>query len=148
MDPLGKNYPRLSKENSMQHYSKAFDLDWVERWARRVNEDRVLPVIGRFFNVRFVIGIDETDFLCHVKEGRVERISEGLEPSDLGFEFALRAPSSAWSKFSQKTPPPMFNDIWAMAHPLHKQLTIEGNTIPFWQNMRALTWMLALMRET
>ena len=132
----------------MQNFGKkAFDLDWVERWARRVNEDRVLPVIGRFFNVRFVIGIDETDFLCHIHAGRIERISEGLEPSDLGFEFALRAPSSAWSKFSQKIPPPMFNDIWAMAHPLHKQLTIEGNTIPFWQNMRALTWMLALMRE-
>jgi hypothetical protein len=41
----------------------------------------------------------------------------------------------------------MFNDIWAMAHPLHKQLQIEGNQKPFWQNMRALTWMLALMRE-
>ena len=132
----------------MQNFGKkAFDLDWVERWARRVNEDRVLPVIGRFFTVRFVIGVDETDFLCDIHKGRIERISEGLEPSDLGFEFALRAPSSAWSKFSQKTPPPMFNDIWAMAHPLHKQLIIEGNTVPFWQNMRALTWMLALMRE-
>ncbi len=132
----------------MQNFGKkAFDLDWVERWARRVNEDRVLPVIGRFFTVRFVIGVDETDFLCDIHKGRIERISEGLEPSDFGFEFALRAPSSAWAKFSQKTPPPMFNDIWAMAHPLHKQLIIEGNTVPFWQNMRALTWMLALMRE-
>ena len=132
----------------MQNFGKkAFDLDWVERWARRVNEDRVLPVIGRFFTVRFVIGVDETDFLCDIHKGRIERISEGLEPSDLGFEFALRAPSSAWANFSQKTPPPLVNDIWAMARPLRKQLTIEGNTVPFWQNMRALTWMLALMRE-
>jgi hypothetical protein len=126
---------------------KSFNLEWVERWARRVNEDRVLPVIGRFFNARFVIGIDDTDFLCEVRRGRIETISEGLMPSDMGYEFALRAPSTAWSKFAQKTPPPMFNDIWAMAHPLHKQLVIEGNTLPFWQNMRALTWMLALMRE-
>lgn len=126
---------------------KAFNLDWVERWARRVNEDRVLPVIGRFFTGRFVLGIDDTDYLCEVRKGRIERISEGLVPSDMGYDFALRAPSSAWAKFSQKMPPPMFNDIWAMAHPLHKQLVIEGNTLPFWQNMRALTWMLALMRE-
>ena len=81
---------------------RVLDLDWVESWARRVNEDRVLPVIGRFFTVRFVLGIDETDFLCEVRWGKIERISEGLVPSDMGYEFALRAPSAAWMKFSQK----------------------------------------------
>ncbi|MCX7890423.1 MAG: hypothetical protein N2422_11975 [Rhodobacteraceae bacterium] len=132
----------------MSKYARGgLDLEWVERWARRVNEDRVLPRIGRFFNARFVLGIDDTDYLCEVRKGRIERIAEGLEPSDLGYEFALRAPASAWSKFSQKMPPPMFNDIWAMAHPLHRQLRIEGNQLTFWQNLRALTWMLALMRE-
>ncbi|SEM36272.1 hypothetical protein SAMN05443999_1238 [Roseovarius azorensis] len=125
----------------------AFDLEWIERWARRVNEDRVLPKLSRFFNARFVLGIDDTDFLLEVRRGKIEKISEGLEPSDMGYEFALRAPSSAWGKFSQKMPPPMFNDIWAMAHPLHKQLKIEGNTLTFWQNMRAMHWMLSLMRE-
>ena len=65
---------------------RVLDLDWVESWARRVNEDRVLPVIGRFFNVRFVLGIDDIDFLCEVKRGKIERISEGLVPSDLGYE--------------------------------------------------------------
>ena len=84
---------------------RVLDLDWVESWARRVNEDRVLPVIGRFFSVRFVLGIDDTDFLCEVRRGKIERISEGLVPSDMGYEFALRAPSAAWMKFSQKVPP-------------------------------------------
>lgn len=125
---------------------KTFDLEWIERWARRVNEDRRLPVIGRFFNGRFVLGVDETDYLIEVRGGKVQRIAEGLTPNDMGFDFGLRAPSSAWAKFSQAVPPPMFNDIWAMAHPLHKQLTIEGNTLPFWQNLRALTHMLSLMR--
>ncbi|MBL8580309.1 hypothetical protein ABMA32_03925 [Mesorhizobium sp. VNQ89] len=126
---------------------KSIDLEWIERWARRVNEDRVMPKLGRFFNARFVLGVDDVDYLLHMREGKVAKISEGLEPSDFGYEFALRAPSSAWSKFSQKTPPPMFNDIWAMAHPLHKQLRIEGNQLTFWQNMRAMHWMLSLMRE-
>jgi hypothetical protein len=126
---------------------KSFDLDWLERWARLVNEDRILPVVGRFFTARFVLGVDETDFLVEVHKGKVQRLSEGLVPNDLGFEFGLRAPSSAWAKFAQEIPPPMFNDIWAMAHPLHKQLIIEGNTLPFWQNLRALTRMLSLMRK-
>jgi len=125
---------------------KTIDLEWIERWARRVNEDRRLAVIGRFFNGRFVVGVDETDYLIEVRDGKVQRIAEGLTPNDMGYDFGLRAPSSAWAKFSQPVPPPMFNDIWAMAHPLHKQLTIEGNTLPFWQNLRALTHMLSLMR--
>ncbi|MCG8361391.1 MAG: hypothetical protein MI920_38030 [Kiloniellales bacterium] len=126
---------------------KSFDLEWIERWARRVNDDRILPVIGRFFSNRFVIAFDDTEYLFEVQKGKIVRISEGMASNDFGFEFALRASTSAWEKFSQPVPPPMFNDVWAMAHPLHKQLVIDGNQLPFWQNMRALTHMLALMRE-
>ena len=126
---------------------KSFDLEWIERWARTVNDDRILPVIGKFFTNRFVLGVDDTDFLVEVRNGKITRISEGLTPNDMGFDFALRAASSAWQKFSQPIPPPMFNDIWAMAHPLHRNLTIDGNQLPFWQNVRALTRMLSLMRE-
>lgn len=126
---------------------KTFDLEWIERWARNVNNDRRLPVIGRFFTARFLLGVDEAEYLIEVRNGKIQRIAEGLTANDFGYDFGLRAPSSAWSKFSQAIPPPMFNDIWAMAHPLHKQLVIEGNTLPFWQNLRALTHMLSLMRQ-
>ncbi len=126
---------------------KSFDLEWVERWARLVNEDRRLPVIGRFFTGRFVLGIDDTDFLIAVNQGKVQRIAESLAPNDFGFEFALRATSATWGKFAQQIPPPMFNDIWAMAHPLHRHLRIDGNAMPFWQNLQALTHMLSLMRK-
>jgi hypothetical protein len=126
---------------------KAFDLEWVERWARQVNEDRRLPVIGRFFSGRFVLGIDDTDYFIEVNKGKVQKIAEGLAPNDFGFEFALRASSVTWGKFAQQVPPPMFNDIWAMAHPLHRHLRIDGNAMTFWQNLRALTHMLSLMRK-
>jgi len=126
---------------------KAFDLEWVERWARQVNEDRRLPVIGRFFSGRFVLGIDDTDYLIEVSKGKVQKIAEGLAPNDFGFEFALRASSVTWGKFALEVPPPMFNDIWAMAHPLHRHLRIDGNAMTFWQNLRALTHMLSLMRK-
>jgi hypothetical protein len=133
----------------MSKYSnrKGLDLEWLERWARIVNNDRILPVTGRFFNGRFVLGIDEIEYLIVVAGGKIQRIAEGLSPSDMGYDFALKAPASAWSKFSQPIPPPMFNDIWAMAHPLHKQLTIEGNTLPFWQHLKTLSRMLILMRQ-
>ena len=76
---------------------KSFDLEWVERWARCVNDDRILPVIGRFFNNRFVLGVDETDFLIEMRAGKVVRISEGLTPNDISIDFALRGPSASWA---------------------------------------------------
>ena len=123
------------------------DLDWFESWARRVNDDKVLRVIGRFFDARFVIGIDDRDYLVVVREGRIQKVSEGLTTNMMGWQFALRAPAASWSRFVQPVPPPMYNDIWAMAHPLHGKLKIEGDTKPFWQNMRALFWSLDLMRK-
>jgi hypothetical protein len=139
----------VPEEDIMSRYAsrKSFDLEWIERWARQVNDDRILPVIGRFFTGKFVLGVDETEFLIEVRNGKIHRISEGLTPNDMGYDFGLKAPSSAWAKFAQEIPPPMFNDIWAMAHPLHRQLIVDGNTLPFWQNLRALTRMLSLMRQ-
>lgn len=124
-----------------------FDLDWVERWARRVNEDRVLPVFGRFFNARWLLAIDDSEYVIEMRDGKIARIKEGLAANDLGYDFGLRTTASAWGKFCQEIPPPMFNDIVAMAHPLHRNLVIEGNHLPYWQNLRALTHMLALMRQ-
>jgi hypothetical protein len=133
----------MARYASMNH----LDIEWIEKWARRVNEDRVLKVIGRFFTANFVIGIEEKDYLIVVREGRVQAVSDGLTTNMMGWQFALRAPASSWSKFAEPVPPPMYNDIWAMAHPLHGKLRIEGDTKVFWQNLRALFWMLALMRQ-
>ncbi len=133
----------MARYASMNH----LDIEWIEKWARRVNEDRVLKVIGRFFTANFVIGIEDKDYLIVVREGRVQAVSDGLTTNMMGWQFALRAPASSWSKFAEPVPPPMYNDIWAMAHPLHGKLRIEGDTKVFWQNLRALFWMLAIMRQ-
>ena len=77
-----------------------------------------------------MLGIDDNDYLIEVSKGKIQRIAEGLTANDFGFDFALRAPSDSWAKFSQPIPPPTFNDIWAMAHPLHSHMRIEGNTLP------------------
>jgi hypothetical protein len=124
------------------------DTDWIVNWARKVNEDRVMRVIGRFFTTNFVIGIDDRDFFIQVRNGKIELVADELSANQLGWQFALRAPASSWSKFVEPVPPPMYNDIWAMAHPLHGKLKIEGDTKIFWQNLRALSWMLAKMRPS
>ena len=47
----------------------------------------------------------------------------------------------------QPEPPPMYNDIIAMSHQLHGRLKIEGDVKQLWQNLRAFTWALDLMRS-
>src|SRR5690606_19368539 len=62
------------QEKTMSKYGsrKTIDMEWIERWARRVNEDRVMPRLGRFFDARFVLGVDDVDYLLHVRQGKVE----------------------------------------------------------------------------
>jgi len=43
----------------------------------REDEDRRLPVIGRFFTNRFVLGVDDTEYLIEVRNGKIQRIAEG-----------------------------------------------------------------------
>jgi hypothetical protein len=138
------------KTAGMTRYSTLtqLDTDWIVSWAKKVNEDKVLRVIGKFFTANFVIGIDDKDFYIKVRNGKIEMVADELNANMMGWQFALRAPASSWNKFVEPVPPPMYNDIWAMAHPLHGKLKIEGDTKVFWQNLRALTWMLAKMRPS
>lgn len=122
-----------------------FDDQWMSNWLKKVNEDKVFSLIGKYFTANFLIGIGENEYLLSLRNGKVEDFTDEIS-SVSQWQFALRAPSESWSKFSQPIPPPKFNDIWAMAHPLHGRLKIEGDTKIFWQNVRALTWMLDLMR--
>jgi hypothetical protein len=81
-----------------------------------------------------------------VRDGVVQRVTDSLS-IETPWSFALRAPKESWEKYTQKLPPPMYNDLWAMAHPLHGRLRMDGDVKVLWQNVRALTWMLERMRE-
>ncbi len=81
-----------------------FDTDWIVTWAKRVNEDRVLKVIGRFFTANFVIGVDDHDFYIQVRNGKIEMVADEPNANLMGWQFALRAPASSWSKFVEPVP--------------------------------------------
>lgn len=103
-------------------------------------------VIGRYFTADFLLGFGEQEYVVSVRDGRIERITDELGV-ETPWSFGLRAPEESWAKFAQRIPPPMYNDIWAMAHPLHGRLQMDGDSKVLWQNMRALMWMLERMRE-
>ncbi len=123
-----------------------FDSQWMNAWQDEVNNDPALAVFGKYFTANFLLGFGDKEYLVSVREGRIERITDNLS-ADTPWTFGLRGPRESWEKFIQQVPPPMYNDIWAMAHPLHGSLQIDGDVKVVWQNMRALMWMLADMRQ-
>lgn len=123
-----------------------FNSPWMNAWQDVVNADPTLKVIGRYFTADFLLGFDNQEYVVSVRNGFIQRITDSLS-IETPWSFALRAPRESWEKFTQKTPPPMYNDLWAMAHPLHGRLRMDGDVKVLWQNMRALTWMLDRMRE-
>ena len=123
-----------------------FDSQWMNAWQDEVNNDPALAVFGRYFTENFLLGFGDKEYLVSVREGRIERITDNLS-ADTPWTFGLRGPRESWEKFIQQVPPPMYNDIWAMAHPLHGSLSVDGDIKAVWQNMRALFWMLSDMRQ-
>ena len=123
-----------------------FDSQWMNAWQDEVNNDPALAVFGRYFTSDFLLVFGDKEYLVSVREGRIERITDNLS-ADTPWTFGLRGPRESWEKFIQQVPPPMYNDIWAMAHPLHGSLSVDGDVKAVWQNMRALFWMLSDMRQ-
>lgn len=123
-----------------------FDSEWMNAWQDEVNNDPALAVFGKYFTENFLLGFGDKEYLVSVREGRIERVTDNLS-ADTPWTFGLRGPRESWEKFVQQVPPPMYNDIWAMAHPLHGSLSVDGDVKAVWQNMRALFWMLSDMRQ-
>ncbi len=123
-----------------------FDSQWMNAWQDEVNNDPALAVFGKYFTANFLLGFGDKEYLVSVREGRIERITDNLS-ADTPWTFGLRGPRESWEKFIQQVPPPMYNDIWAMAHPLHGSVSVDGDIKAVWQNMRALFWMLSDMRQ-
>jgi hypothetical protein len=123
-----------------------FDSKWMNAWQDTVNRDPTMKIVGRYFTTNFLLGFGEQQYLVSMYQGSIERITDQLS-IETPWTFALRGPRESWELFIQRVPPPMYNDIWAMAHPLHGRLQMDGNVKVLWQNLRALTWMLDRMRE-
>ena len=113
-----------------------------------VNSTPIIPVIGKRFNPDFLLGFGDKEYVVSVREAQIVGLTDELRVStvDTPWTFALRAPAETWAKYIQDPPPPMYNDIWAMGHPLHGNLKMDGDLLPLWQNLRSLNHVLEAMR--
>lgn len=126
--------------------SDRFDRQWIDRWVETANADPTLGVIGKHFTARFLLEVGELAYVVSMRAGRIEFVATTEE---LGFEsawqFAIRGPRESWERFVLPKPPPRYTDVVFMG--FHGHVALEGDLLVFWQHVRALLWMLDLMRE-
>jgi hypothetical protein len=116
----------------------------IERLADLVNDDAWLVKRGRLLNITFAIGIDETDYLVRVIDGRIAEIEKGPHVMR-SWTFAIRADRATWETFWQAVPPPGFHDIFAL---LRKRLiAFEGDLQPMMAHLLYIKLLLAKPRE-
>ncbi len=120
-----------------------FDRAWMEAWRRLVNADEGLQVIGRYFTADLILGFGDTNYFVSVENGVINQIRDVADNAPRG-GLALRGPREVWEQFVQPVPSPRYNGIFPLV--FGKLLTMEGDEIVFWQNLRALTVMTHLMR--
>ncbi len=123
-----------------------FDMSWMKKWQDAVNNNGPMKWLGKHLSADFLLGFGENNFVVSFNNGKITDISDAIGPETC-YQLAIRGPHESWSKFCEPVPPPMYNDLWAMAHPLHGKVTFEGDQKILWQNLRAFAWALDRMRE-
>ena len=118
-----------------------FDNAWMNKWQKAVNGNGPMSWIGKHFTADFLFGFGESEYQVSFLKGKIDSFSDEMTPETC-YSLAIKGPEESWEKFCQEVPPPMYNDLWAMAHPLHGRVTLEGDQMLLWQNMRALMWAL------
>ncbi len=123
-----------------------FDMSWMKKWQDAVNNNGPMSWIGKHFTANLLFGFGDHQYVVSFDQGKLAEVTDEFGPETC-YELAIKGPAESWKKFCQETPPPMYNDLWAMAHPLHGRVTLDGDQMVLWQNMRALMWALDRMRE-
>jgi hypothetical protein len=119
---------------------------WFDRYAKRVNADPEMGVIGDWLSTTFTLTFGETRHALVVDKGRIVNIIASPR-FDVRAPFGFRAPVDVWRKFLSPNPPPLYHDFFAMLMRV-PEFTIEGDSLIAMQNARALHRMMNIMRET
>ncbi len=119
--------------------------EWMTAFQERVNRDPELALVGRWFTTSFLFGAGDTEYVFHLEAGKLVEVQPGPR-FDRPWSFALRAPREHWENFIQPVPPPLFNELLAMAMRV-PEFRLEGNTLAAAQNIRALQRFMSIMRE-
>ena len=120
------------------------DMEWMQRYARGVNEDAELRLVGMYFTCDFLLDFETIRYLVRVVEGEIREVIPN-PTFDRPWAFAIRGPRSVWEKYLRPVPPPLYHHLFAMLMRV-PEFRFEGNTLAAAQNIRAIVRMCDLLR--
>jgi hypothetical protein len=124
-----------------QHYS----MEWLKRFAERVNADAEMEVIGEWLTTGFALVFGDRKFVVQMEKGKVLNIIENPRIDDRSL-FGFRAPVAIWDKFLSPRPPALYNDFFAMLMRV-PEFHLDGDALAVMQNARALQRTMNLLRQ-
>ncbi len=117
----------------------------IENLADYVNGNDALVRRGRYVGFAILVGVGEVDYIVHIDGGRVTEVRLRRINIESGL-FAIRAPAEIWQEHWQPLPKRDHHDLFSMlAAGLAR---IDGDLLPFMQNLRYFKELLAAPRST
>jgi hypothetical protein len=119
-------------------------VEVLSQLPQLARNDEILAFRGRYVSLEFVVRIGERPCFVTIVNGRVERVD--VDPQKMrSSAFTIAAESAAWERFWRPMPEPGWNDLFAMNKRGHA--VIEGNLVPFMQNLQYFKDVMALPRQ-
>ncbi|MDA9973420.1 hypothetical protein N9E51_01015 [Alphaproteobacteria bacterium] len=115
----------------------------TETWISRVNSNQLLTKRGNWVTVAFTFGIEDTDLLINIINGKIDSIKKRTLLTESGI-FRIHGSNECWEKHWLKVPPRDFHDIFSML--AKKIITIDGDLLPLMQNLQYFKDLIASNR--
>ena len=85
----------------------------TETWISRVNSNQSLNKRGDWITLAFTFGIEDTDLLINIINGKINSIKKRTLLTESGV-FRIHGSKKCWEKHWLKVPPRDFHDIFSM----------------------------------
>ena len=120
-------------------------MQLTDKWMIRINSNQDLLKRGQWVNLTFTFGIENTDYLIEIINGKVNSIKKRELLTKSGV-FRIHGQSLSWEKHWLKNPPRDYHDIFAML--AKKIIILEGDLTPFIQNLQYFKDLIASNRTS
>jgi hypothetical protein len=120
-------------------------MQLTDTWLVRINSNQDLLKRGKWVNLTFTFGIENTDYLIEIINGKVNSIKKRVLLTKSGV-FRIHGESVSWEKHWLKNPPRDYHDIFAML--AKKIIILEGDLTPFIQNLQYFKDLIASNRTS
>ena len=118
-------------------------MQLTDTWMVRINSNQDLLKRGKWVSLTFTFGIENTDYLFEIINGKVNSIKKRVLLTKSGV-FRIHGESVSWEKHWLKNPPRDYHDIFAML--AKKIIILEGDLTPFIQNLQYFKDLIASNR--